>query len=145
MSTRMELGLFAKRNPNSTVSDCLKKYSEVIIGLSKKSNDEILNDEWLNSKSSSDAYAYNMCIAISKIRDEMNFNLYAYLIMKARDKESLFPDDVISLSSVRIAHVIERSFHPIYNMDIFDLKNYALRRYPNDTFKKALMKKGLGI
>ncbi len=145
MSTRMELGLFAKRNPNSTVSDCLKKYSEVIIGLSKKSNDEILNDEWLNSKSSSDAYAYNMCIAISKIRNEPNFDLYEYLIMKARDKESLFPDDLIPLSSVRIAHIIERAFHPIYNIDLFELKKYSSIRYPYDTFKKALMKKGLGI
>lgn len=145
MSTRMELGLFAKRNPNSTVSDCLRKYSDVIIGLSKKSDDEILNDEWLNSKNVSDAYSYNICIAIQKIRNDPNFSIYSHLIMKARDKESLFLDDLVALSSVRIAHIIERSFHPLYNMDLFDLKKYANTRYPNDTFRKALMKKGLGV
>lgn len=145
MTTRRELGLFAKKNPTSTVSECLQKYSEIIMSLSKKSNNEILDDEWLNSKNVSDAYSYNICIAIQKIRSDPNFNIYSHLIMKARDKESLFPDDLVALSSVRIAHIIERSFHPLYNMDLFDLKKYANTRYPNDTFRKAIMKKGLNV
>lgn len=137
------LRTFIKENPGSTVEDCCREYNKIIHTLAEMNDKEILKDRQLAERVT-DSFAYNICLAIREIR-KSDRDMTDELIESAERTQSLFDDDEISILDAQFVRVIENFLYPLSTWDIGDFKKRFSKLYPNDSFRIALMKKGLGM
>lgn len=135
---------FLKENEASTVEECCKEYNNIIHILSSMTDDDILKDSQLISKRVTDSFAYNICLSVKEIRKN-DRDLSDELIESAERSQSLFADDEIRIIDAQFVRVIENFLYPISTWDVEEFKKRFSKLYPNDSFRIALMKKGLGI
>lgn len=138
-----ELVKFSKSHKVTSVEKCLRTYSNIIREMAKHSDDEILSDKFLTGKRVTDAFAYNFCLLINSVR-EYDEDLTDALLDVANAKESLFPEDRVSITDACIVRVIEKSVNPIsWNWGMDGLREKARMDNPDDKLRIAIMKKGL--
>lgn len=140
---RERLAAFAAENKVASVEKCLHEYSNIIRDMSKEPNDVILSDRFLLGKRVKDPFAYNFCLLIASVR-ECDRDLTDDLLDVANAKESLFPEDRVSITDACIVRVIEKSVNPIsWNWGMDGLREKAKMDNPDDKLRIAIMKKGL--
>lgn len=140
---RERLAAFSKKYKITTVEKCLHEYSDIIREMAKESNDAILSDKFLTGKRVTNPFAYNFCLLIASVR-EYDRDLTEELLDVANAKESLFPEDRVSITDACIVRVIEKSVNPIsWNWGMDGLREKTKMDNPDDKLRIAIMKKGL--
>lgn len=125
------------------VRECCEALSDILNEFSKSSDEEIIGDKFLSSKSSNSNYAYCVSLWVKDLREEPR-DITEELADIALDRLTLFPDDPMSLLDKRMINLISLSkirLHP--DQDIPRYKERFSKMYPGETLTKSFIKYGL--
>lgn len=126
-----------------TVRDCCEALSHVINDFSKSSDEEIIGDKFLSSKSSNSNYAYCVALWVKDLREEPR-DISEELLDVALERITLFPDDPMGLLDKRMINLISLSkirLHP--DQDIPRYRERFSKMYPGESLTKSFIKYGL--
>lgn len=141
----MSYGSLLKSNISQsiTVRDCCEALSDILNEFSKSSNEEIIGDKFLSSKSSNSNYAYCVALWVKDLREDPR-DISEELLDAALERLTLFPDDPMSLLDKRMINLISLSkirLHP--DQDIPKYKERFSKMYPGESLTKSFIKYGL--
>ena len=125
------------------VRECCEALSDILNEFSKSSDEEIIGDKFLSSKSSNSNYAYCVSLWVKDLREEPR-DITEELADIALDRLTLFPDDPMSLLDKRMINLISLSkvrLHP--DQDIPRYNERFSKMYPGETLTKSFIKYGL--
>ena len=128
-----------------TVRDCCEALSHVLNDFSKSSDEEIIGDKFLSSKSSNSNYAYCVALWVKDLREEPR-DITEELTDIALERLTLFPDDPMSLLDKKMINLISLSkirLHP--DQDIPRYRERFSKMYPGEFLTKSFIKYGLGV
>ena len=125
------------------VRECCEALSDILNEFSKSTDEEIIGDKFLSSKSSNSNYAYCVSLWVKDLREEPR-DITEELTDIALERLTLFPDDPMSLLDKRMINLISLSkvrLHP--DQDIPRYKEKFSKMYPGETLTKSFIKYGL--
>lgn len=125
------------------VRECCEALSDILNEFSKSSDEEIIGDKFLSSKSSNSNYAYCVSLWVKDLREEPR-DITEELADIALDRLTLFPDDPMSLLDKRMINLISLSkirLHP--DQDIPRYKERFSKMYPGESLTKSFIRYGL--
>ena len=125
------------------VRECCEALSDILNEFSKSSDEEIIGDKFLSSKSSNSNYAYCVSLWVKDLREEPR-DISEELLDVALERLTLFPEDPISLLDKKMINLISLSkvrLHP--DQDIPRYKERFSKMYPGESLTKSFIKYGL--
>lgn len=125
------------------VRECCEALSDILNEFSKSSDEEIIGDKFLSSKSSNSNYAYCVALWVKDLREEPR-DISEELLDIALERLTLFPEDPMSLLDKRMINLISLSkvrLHP--DQDIPRYRERFSKMYPGETLTKSFIKYGL--
>lgn len=126
-----------------TVRDCCEALSDILNEFSKSSDEAIIGDKFLSSKSSNSNYAYCVALWVKDLREEPR-DISEELLDVALERLTLFPEDPMSLLDKKMINLISLSkvrLHP--DQDIPRYKERFSKVYPGESLTKSFIKYGL--
>lgn len=126
-----------------TVRECCEALSDILNEFSKSSDEAIIGDKFLSSKSSNSNYAYCVALWVKYLREDPR-DISEELLDVALERLTLFPDDPMSLLDKRMINLISLSkvrLHP--DQDIPRYKERFSKMYPGESLTKSFIKYGL--
>ena len=127
----------------NTVRDCCEALSDVLNEFSEYSDEEIIEDKFLSSKSSNSNYAYCVALWVKDLREEPR-DISEELLDVALERLTLFPDDPMSILDKKMINLISLSkvrLHP--DQDIPRYKERFSKMYPGETLTRSFIKYAL--
>lgn len=125
------------------VRECCEALSDILNEFSKSSDEEIVEDKFLSSKSSNSNYAYCVALWVKDLREDPR-DISEELLDVALERLTLFPDDPMSLLDKRMINLISLSkirLHP--DQDIPRYKERFSKMYPGESLTKSFIKYAL--
>lgn len=135
--------LKARVSQCTIVRECCEALSDILNEFSKSSDEEIIGDKFLSSKSSNSNYAYCVALWVKDLREEPR-DISEELLDIALERLTLFPEDPMSLLDKRMINLISLSkvrLHP--DQDIPRYRERFSKMYPGETLTKSFIKYGL--
>lgn len=125
------------------VRECCEALSDILNEFSKSSDEEIIGDKFLSSKSSNSNYAYCVALWVKDLREEPR-DISEELLDIALERLTLFPEDPMSLLDKKMINLISLSkvrLHP--DQDIPRYRERFSKMYPGETLTKSFIKYAL--
>lgn len=125
------------------VRECCEALSDILNEFSKSSDEEIIGDKFLSSKSSNSNYAYCVSLWVKDLREEPR-DISEELLDIALERLTLFPEDPMSLLDKRMINLISLSkvrLHP--DQDIPRYRERFSKMYPGETLTKSFIRYAL--
>ena len=125
------------------VRECCEALSDILNEFSKSSDEAIIGDKFLSSKSSNSNYAYCVALWVKDLREEPR-DISEDLLDVALERLTLFPEDPMSLLDKKMINLISLSkvrLHP--DQDIPRYKERFSKMYPGESLTKSFIKYGL--
>lgn len=127
----------------NTVRECCESLSDILNEFSKSSDEEIIGDKFLSSKSSNSNYAYCVALWVKDLREESR-DISEELLDVALERLTLFPEDPMSLLDKKMINLISLSkirLHP--DQDIPRYRERFSKMYPGESLTKSFIKYAL--
>lgn len=125
------------------VRECCEALSDILNEFSKSSDEAIIGDKFLSSKSSNSNYAYCVALWVKDLREEPR-DISEELLDVALERLTLFPEDPMSLLDKKMINLISLSkvrLHP--DQDIPRYRERFSKMYPGETLTKSFIKYAL--